>query len=114
MMDGLDGPPADRRGGAEQAVQAGVVDHPDDGRNAAALLADEPRPGAAELDLGGRQRAGAELVLETLELHPGPALDQEARDPRRRLSEDEEHRARRVRAEPLVPVQLVCVAPGRL
>ena len=101
---------AHRAGRADQAVQARVVDHPDDRGDAAALLADEPGADAAELDLGRRQRARAELLLEALELHAGAALDQEAR---RRpaaglgLGEHEEHVARRVGAEPLVAPQLV-------
>ena len=65
-------------GGADHAVEAGVVDHLDDRRHAAALLADHARPGAAELDLAGGVGAVAELVLEP--------LDVEARCARRRAS----------------------------
>ncbi len=58
---------------------------------------------AAELDLGRGQRAGAELVLEPLDLEAGVgALDQEARQPGRRLGQRQEHVARGVGAEPLV------------
>ena len=60
-------------GGAEHAVEPGVVDHLDDRRHAAALLADHPRPGAAELDLARGVRAVAELVLEPLDVERGCA-----------------------------------------
>ena len=55
------------RGGAEHAVQARVVDHLDDRRDAAARLADHPRPRAVELDLARGVGAVAELVLEALD-----------------------------------------------
>ena len=72
-MDGLDGAPADPGRRPDQAVQAGVVDHPDDRGHAAALLAHEPAAHAAELHLGGGERAGAELVLQALDLEAGVA-----------------------------------------
>ena len=114
VMDRLQRAAPQARGPAEQAVEPGVVDHPDDRRHAAPLLADEPCPDAAELDLGGRERARPELVLEPLELHPGAALDEEARQAARRLGENQEHVARRVRAEPLVAVDLIGAVAERL
>src|SRR5690606_31889885 len=106
VVDGVGDAAAHPRRRADQAVEAGVVDHPDDRRDAAPLLADEPRRDPAELDLRRRQRAGAELVLEALELHPRAALDEEAREPAGRLGEHEEDVAGRVGAEPLVAGQL--------
>src|SRR5205085_1224042 len=91
----------------------GVVDHLDDGRDAASLLADQARDRAAELHLGRRQRAGAELVLQTLELHAGAARKEEAGETARRPSEDEEDVARRVGAEPLVAGDLVRAVADR-
>ena len=71
-----------------------------------------PRGRAAELDLARRERAGAELVLQPLQLEAGAALDDEAGEPARRLGQDEEHGAHRVRAEPLVAGQLVVPSPA--
>ena len=95
------------RGAADDAVQPRVRDHLDDRRHAAALLPQQPRGRRAELDLARGERARAELVLEPLELEAGAALDDEARQPARRLREDEEDVAHRVRAEPLVAGELV-------
>ncbi len=78
VIERLDDAGAVAGGGADHAVEPGVVDHLDDRRHAAALLADHPRPGAAELDLAGGVGAVAELVLEP--------LDVEARCARRRGS----------------------------
>src|SRR5579884_2032986 len=107
VVDRLDGPAADPRGRPEQAVEPGVVDHPDDRWDAAALLADQPSLRAAKLDLRRRERARPELVLQPLELHPLAALDEEAREAGRGVREHEEHVARRIRAEPLVAVDLI-------
>ena len=104
-------------GGADHAVEPRVVDHLDDRRHAAALLADHARPGAAELELAGGVGAVAELVLEPLDLEAvalavgRPARHQEAGDARIGLREDEEGVAHRRRAEPLVADQLV-LRPG--
>ena len=87
-------------------------------RDAAALLAEPPRPGAVELDLGRRVRPVAQLVLEPLEpervaravrQHP---RHQEAGQPAGRLRQHQEQVAHRRRAEPLVPGQQV-LAVGR-
>ena len=85
--------------------------------DAAALLADHPRPGAAELDLARGVRAVAELVLEPLDVEAvalavgRPARQQEAGDAALGLGEDEEGVAHRRRAEPLVAGELV-LGPG--
>ena len=47
VVDRLRDPGAAPGGAADHAVEPGVVDHLDDRRHAAALLADQPRPGAA-------------------------------------------------------------------
>ena len=100
-------------GAADHAVEPGVVDHLDDRRHAAALFADHPRPGAAELDLGGCVRAVAELVLEALDVDPvalavrSEARHEEAGEAALGLREDEERVAHRRRHEPLVAGQLV-------
>ena len=94
------------RGAADDAVQPRVRDHLDDRRHAAALLPQQPRGRGAELDLAGGERARAKLVLEPLELEAWAALDDEARQPARRLRQDEEDVAHRVRAEPLVAREL--------
>ena len=44
--------------GADHAVEPGVVDHLDDRRHAAALLADQPRPGAARTRPRSRRSSG--------------------------------------------------------
>ena len=101
---------------AEDAVEARVVDHLEDRPEPTSLLADEPGDGTVERDLGRGVRAVAELVLQPLDpearLRP---LEQEAREPGRRLREHEERVAHGRGAEPLVPVQLPHVAgrPGR-
>ena len=100
--------------GADHAVQARVGDHLDDRRHAAALLPQPARGGAAELDLGGRQRARAELVLEALDLHARAALDDEAGEAGGGLGEHEEDVAHRRRAEPLVAGDLVVAVADRL
>ena len=108
VVDRRGDPRAHPGGGAEAAVEAGVVDHLDDRRHAATLLADHPRPGAAELDLAGGVRAVAELVLEPLDLDRvalavgGEARHQKAGEPALGLGEDEERVAHRRRHEPLV------------
>ena len=119
VVDRLRGARAHPGGRAERAVEPGVVDHLDDRRHAAALLADQPRPGAAELDLAGGVRAVAELVLEPLDVDPvalavgGEARHQEAGEPALGLGEDEEGVAHRRRAEPLVAGELVLGARAR-
>ena len=98
---------------ADRAVEPRVVDHLDDRRHAAALLADQPRPGAAELDLARGVGAVAELVLEALDVDRvalavgREARHQEARQPAVGLREDEERVAHRRREEPLVAGDLV-------
>ena len=85
-----------------------MVDHADDRRHAAALLAHQAAAHAVELDLGRGQRAGAELVLEPLDPEARvAALDQEAGQPAGRLGEREEDVAGRIGAEPLVAGDLV-------
>src|SRR5829696_4824737 len=98
---------------ADDAVEPRVRDHLDDRRDAAALFPEQPRLGAAELDLAGRERARAELVLQALDLEPRAALDDEAGEPARSLREDEEDVADRMRAEPLVAGQLEHAVAGR-
>jgi hypothetical protein len=94
-------------GGAEDAVQARVVDHLDDRRHAAAGRADHPRQRAAELDLAGGVGAVAELLLEALQLEArvARAVGQHARQREARHAfvgprEDEEQVAHRRAAEP--------------
>jgi hypothetical protein len=85
-----------------------VVDHLDDRRHPAALLADQPRPGAAELDLRGGIGAVAQLVLEPLDVDAialtvgRKARQQEAGETALGLSENEKGVAHRRRHEPLV------------
>ena len=70
VVDRVRDPGSHAGGGAQTAVEPGVVDHLDDRRHAAALVADHPRPGAPELDLARCVRAVAELVLEPLDVDP--------------------------------------------
>ena len=106
-------------GRAEHAVEPRVVDHLDDRRHAAALLADEPCPRRRELDLARRVRAVAELVLQPLDVKAVArpvrqhARDEEAREPAVGLRKHEERVAHRRRAEPLVPVELVLAVSER-
>ena len=90
VVERLRDPGAVAGGGADHAVEPGVVDHLDDRRHAAALLADHARPGAVELDLAGGVGAVAELVLEPLDVEGvalavgRPARHQEAGEARSR------------------------------
>ena len=107
--DGL----AHTAGAADHAVEARVVDHLDDRRDAAALVADHLGPGAAELDLGGRVRAVAELVFQALDVDPvalavrREAGEEEAREAALGLRQHQECVAHRGRHEPFVAGQLV-------
>ena len=108
VMRGLRDRTPHQAGRAEHAVEPRVHDHLDDRRDAATLLADTPRPRALEPDLRRRVRAVAELVLQPVDVERvAPAVredarQQVARQPARRLREDEERVAHRRRAEPLV------------
>ena len=90
-----------------------MVDHLDDRRDAAPLVAHHSRPGAAELDLARGVRAVAELVLEPLDVDRvalavgGESRHQEAGEAAVRLSQDQEGVAHRRRHEPLVAGELV-------
>ena len=96
VVERLDRARAHAGGRADQAVEPGVVDHPDDRLDAAALLADQACAQAVVLDLGGGERARAELVLQPLDAEPGVArLEQEAREAGGRLRERQEDVARR-------------------
>ncbi len=104
--------------GGKHAVQAGRVDHVEDGADSPALLADEPGSRVVVLDLGGGVRAIAQLVLEPLQVHRvagavGQDLgQQEAARAGRRLGQDHEEVAHRGRREPLVAGDAVA-AVGR-
>src|SRR5436305_10681393 len=100
MVDCLHGATPEAGCRAEQAVQPGVVDHPDDRGNPTTFLADQLPTSATELDLGGRERACAELVLEALELHSLASLDEKAGEAPGRLGEHQEDVAGRIRAKP--------------
>ena len=54
-------------GAAERAIEARVRDHLQDGRHAAAFLADEVREGGVEFHLAGGVAPVPELVLEPLQ-----------------------------------------------
>lgn len=98
---------------ADDAVEAGQVDHVDDGAHATALVADPPGDRVLVLDLCGGVGAVAELVLEAHQPHRvARAVGQDARheeagEPARRPGEGEEDVAHRRRREPLVPEQAV-------
>ena len=80
VVDGAGQPAAHAGGAAQRAVQPGEVDHLDDGRHTAALLADQPRGGAVVLDLAGGVGVVAQLVLEPLQEHPiAAAVGQDSR-----------------------------------
>ncbi len=108
VLDCPGGPEPHPGGGADGAVQAGRVDHLDDGPHPAALLADQQAVRLLVLDLGGGVGLVAELVLEPLEAEPVAAAvrqharQQEAAEPARRLGEGEEEVGHRRRGEPLV------------
>ena len=106
---------------ADRAIEPRVLHHLDDDRHAATFLAEKPRVGAVELDLGRRVRAVAELVLEADDAHRvaravrQQARQEEARESRAGLREHEMRVAHRRREEPLVsgePVAPVGVALG--
>ena len=121
MVDGTHQTVAHAGRAAERAVQPRQVDHLDDRRHAAALLADQPRRRAVVLHLARGIGMVAELVLEPLEEHPvAAAVGQDARQqkvrppvprrfarPGRHLREHQEDVAHRRRGEPLVPAQRV-------
>ena len=99
---------AHHAGRRDRAVEPRELHHLDDGAHAAALLADAPREGIVELDLGRGVGAVAELVLEPLEVQPvdravrAKARHQEAGEPARRLRQHQEGVAHRRRHEPFV------------
>lgn len=66
-MGGLRHAGSHRGGGSDGAVEAGEVDHLDDGLDAATLIAHPPGDGAVVLDLATRVGTVAELVLESLQ-----------------------------------------------
>ncbi len=116
VMDRPRRPPAHAGGGADHAVEPGVIDHLQDRPHPFPLLAHETGPGGAEFHLARRVRAVAELVLEPLEMEAvaravrREAGEEEAGEPFRRLREDQEGVAHRRRAEPLVAGDLVFAA----
>ena len=86
---------------AQCAVEPGEVDHLDDGRHTAALLADQPRGGAVVLDFRRGVSVVAELVLEALQEHSVAAAvgqhsgQEETGESAGRLSQDQEDVAHR-------------------
>ena len=68
MVERLGKRHAHQAGRRDGAIEPRELHHLDDGAHAAALLADAPGKGVRELDLGGRIRTVAELVLEALEM----------------------------------------------
>ena len=119
VVDGAGQTAAHAGGAAQRAVEPGEVDHLDDGRHAAALLADQPRGRAVVLDLTGGVGVVAELVLEPLQEHPIAAAvgqdprQEEAAQPGRRLRQHEEDVAHRRRREPLVAGEAVTAVAVR-
>ena len=119
MMDRLRQRHAHETGGGDGAVEPRELHHLDDGAHAAPLLAQAPRKGLIELDLGRRVGAVAELVLEALETQGvdravrAEARHQEAREPACGLSQHQEEVAHRRRHEPLLAGDQIAVA-GRL
>ena len=107
-------------GRADAAVEPGVVAHLDDGRDAAALLADQLGIGAVEFHFAGGVRLVAELVLEPVDVQRvalavrREARQQEAAQALRRLRQHQERVAHRRRHEPLVAVQPERTVAGRL
>ena len=91
-----------------RGVEAGVVDHGEDGADAVAGGAEGLGEGAVVLDLGRGVGAVAELVLEAHQVDGvalavgGPARDEEAGEALGGLREGEEGVGHRRRAEPLV------------
>ena len=100
-------------GAAQRAVQAGEIDHLDDGRYTAALFADKPGEGTVVFDLTGGVGVITELVLQALQKHSVAGSvrkhprHQEATEPGRGLGEHQKHITHRSRGEPLVPGQRV-------
>ena len=119
VVNGAGQPAAHAGGAAQRAVQPGEVDHLDDGRHTAALLADQPRGGAVVLDLTGGVGVVAQLVLEPLQEHPIAAAvgqdsrQEEAAQSARRLGQHEEDVAHRRRGEPLVAGEAVAAVAVR-
>src|SRR5487761_492486 len=115
LRDGL----AHQRRGADDAVEACVVDHLDDGPHSLPCFADQPRERAIKLDLARGVGAIAELVFQTLDVEGvagaigEDARQQEAGQAARSLGEHQEGVAHRRRTEPLVPRQLELAAGSR-
>src|SRR3954468_11663796 len=99
--------------GPKRAVEASVIDHFDDRRDAATLLADEPRPRPAELHLRRGVGPVAELVLQSLKVNAvalavrGEPRHEEARQPAGSLRKHQERVAHRRGEEPLVTGDLI-------
>ena len=115
-MDGVGERKAHQPRRGDGAVEARVGDHVDDGGDAAPFLADRPRIGAVEFDLGRSVGAVAELVLQPLQMQRvDAAVRQEARHQKARqaiwrLRQDEEGVRHRRRQEPLVAGDAVFAA----
>ena len=109
VVDGVGERQPHQAGRAHRAVEPRARHHLDDGRHAAALLADQPGVRSLELHLGGGIGAVAELVLEPLEAQRidgavgQEARHQEAGEAARRLRQHQEGVAHGRRHEPLVP-----------
>ena len=98
-------------GTAQRAVQAGQVDHLDDGRHTSALLPHQPCDGTVVLHLARGVGMVAELVLQSLQQHSVAGAvgqyprHQEAAEAIRGVGEHQEHITHGSRGEPLVPGQ---------
>ena len=119
-MGGLDHAHAHPRRGGHDAVQAGRVDHVENGADAPARLADQPRCRVLVFNLGRGIGPVAELVLQPHQPHPvaravgQDAGQQEAGQTRAgNLREDHEQVVHWGRGEPLVAGDLVAAIAGR-
>src|SRR6266568_821912 len=106
---------------ADHAVEAGVVDHLDDGPDPSALFSYEHGPCTVEGDLGRGIGPIAQLVLEPLDVEGvAGSVWEDARQEKTgktagRLGQDEERIAHRCGTEPLVPgEEVLAVRAGRL
>ena len=101
---------------SHHAIEARVLHHVDDGRDAAAFFADPLRPRAVKFHFARRVRTVPEFLFQALEMKrvalpvAGPARHEKAGESAGSLRQHQKCIAHRRRAEPLVTVNHVFIA----
>src|SRR5215831_16736897 len=119
MMNGLYNRLAHQSRRANGAIEAGMVDHFDDGADAATLFANELRPSLGKLNFSRSVGAIAHLVLEPLNVkmiaftRGRPSREQETREAFGRLGQNQECIAHARGAKPFMSGNQVFIAPAK-